>query len=252
MPASICSWGLFCVCFIFSIASYFPAAPGFSHVHRLPFCHPCCQDSGHAIWLQEEVAPGSEITLDWELNRHGFWPCSHLLLSRYCANPLFSFAPVSLSIKWKDWPDCWGLFQHSLYDAMRFLEERWVGWTWCVHRWQNYLWLAPGIMKNMLHDWLKGPSSFSTFPRLDGENTSMNAVDKNKNWAKAITIWRVHYFVFKVTSHSFVVFWKRKASQGVSKSLTYHFSSAVQWFRGWLKRKLKQPNSHESKQENVH
>lgn len=113
MPACICSWGLFYVCFIFRIASYFPAAPGFSHLYRLPFCHPSCQDSDHAIWLQEEVAPGSERTLDWELNRPGFWPCSHLSLSQYCASPLFSFAPVSPSIKWKDWPDCWGLFQHS-------------------------------------------------------------------------------------------------------------------------------------------
>lgn len=165
----------------------------------------------------------------------GSGPVPHLLLSWYCANPFFSFAPVSVSIKRKDWPDCWGLFRHS-HSMMvwGFGREMGKDGPGCPQVAKLPLTSSRDNEKYAQAGW-KGPSSFSTFPRLDGDNTSMNAVDKNKNWAKAITIWRVHYFVFKVTSHSFIVFWKRKASQGVSRSLTYHFSSAVRWFRGWLK-----------------
>ena len=204
MPASICCWGLFPCMFHLHCSQLISAAPGFSHLHELP----SCQGSDCATWLQEEVAPGNERTLGWELSRRGFWPCSHLSLSGYCSSPLFFFIPVSPSVKWKDWLDCWGLFQHS-HSVMLWVFGRVMDGMDLSCAQVAKLPLTSSRADEKSAPWLlgwKGPASFSTFPRLDGDNTCVSAVDKNKNWAKAITIWRVHYLVFKVTSHSFITY----------------------------------------------
>lgn len=93
MPASIWPWGLFPCLFHLHSSQLFPAAPGFSYLHELSFCHPSCQGSDSAIWFREVVAPDNERTMSSKLSRHVFWPCSHLSLSGYSLHIFYFSVP---------------------------------------------------------------------------------------------------------------------------------------------------------------